>query len=118
MSKKLANQIDKHVQALYEIEHDQHNTYLKLDKRTKEAKVCLAVAKQAKDLAVALAGVWKRTSKELAKLAHTPDFAPLHGLLLEVIACKAQATKKRQIERAKEQAQAFSMQARARFIQS
>lgn len=115
MTKKLAAEIHKTLNALHEIEQDQIQTYLRMDKRTKAAKTVLAVATEARTLSETLTGIWAKTRQELRKLAGTPDFAPIHDLLLEVIACKVEAANRRRVERAKELAKAYSLEERAHF---
>ncbi len=115
MTKKLDAMITRTVEALVEVENDQFQAYLKMDHRTKAAKATKALSLHARLLWTSLETIWKKTRKELAVLVRNPDFAPIHDLILEVIAAKVAATQRRRVERAKEEARAFSLEERAHF---
>lgn len=108
MSKKLALEIQKNVDALVDIEID-----ALFDATLANEPQAAKLADHARTLRKTLENVWAKTRTELTRLSRTPDFEPIHTLLLEVIAAKAAATNRRRAERAKALAKAFSLEERA-----
>ena len=108
--RKIAIEIDQTIDALLDLELEHR---LQAQYSPAEAPGAFTIAHQAKVLSDTLATIWERSERDLSALARLDEFAPINDLLLEVIACKRGAKARHKAERAKREAQAFTLQSRA-----
>lgn len=115
MTKQLQQLIERTLTALVSTERELADQYMKMDKRTRDAKATLAMAVQARNLSASLESIWKHDRKGLLGLIDSPDYAPILDILHEVVAAKEQAAARHRRERAVAEREAFSLQSRVHF---
>lgn len=105
MKKALHKQLAKTILALSELSADLANAYLAHPEQTHLADA----ANQAAEMCEHLEHIWAYSQHKLSKLVSDPNYAPIKPLVLEVIAIKALAAKRRRDAKAQEQAAIFKL---------
>ena len=113
--RKIAIEIDQTIDALLDLELEHR---IKAQCSPVDAPSAITIAHQAKVLSDTLATIWERSERDLSTLARLDEFAPINDLLLEVIACKRGAKARHKAERAKREAQGFSLEQRVHIKES